>query len=75
MPPPGLNRISIDPEVCRGQPTIRGLRIPVSIVLKMLGSGHTVQDVLDAYPELEEEDVQQAFQYAAWTTSDETRAA
>jgi uncharacterized protein (DUF433 family) len=47
----------------------------VSIVLKMLGSGHTVQDVLDAYPELEEEDVQQAFQYAAWTTSDETRAA
>lgn len=70
-----LDRISIDPDVCRGKPTIRGLRIPVSVVLKMLASGHTVQDVLEAYPELEEEDVQQVFRYAAWATSEETRIA
>ncbi len=65
MSSPALDRISIDPEVCGGQPTIRGLRIPVSVVLKMLASGHTVQDVLDAYPELEENDIQQGMRYAA----------
>jgi uncharacterized protein (DUF433 family) len=74
MDTPPLNRITVDPEVCKGKPTIRGLRIPVSTVLKMLASGHTTQDVLDAYPELEEQDVLQAMRYAAWTTSDETRA-
>lgn len=74
MESPSLERITIDPEVCKGQPTIRGLRIPVSVILKMLASGHTTEDVLEAYPELEEQDVQQAMRYAAWTASDETRA-
>lgn len=69
-----LDRITVDPEVCRGRPTVRGLRIPVSVVLRMLASGHTTQDVLEAYPELEAEDVQQAMKYAAWTVSDETRS-
>ncbi len=68
-----LERITVDPEVCKRQPTIRGLRIPVRVVLKMLASGHTTQDVLDAYPELEEPDVPQAMRYAAWITSHETR--
>jgi uncharacterized protein (DUF433 family) len=69
-----LDRITVNPEVCKGMPTIRGLRIPVSVVLKMLASGHTTEDVLEAYPELEEQDLQQAMRYAAWTTSDKTRA-
>lgn len=66
-----LDRITIDPEVCLGQPTIRGMRLTVSVVLKMLASGHTVQEVLDAYPELEEEDVRQSLEYAAWLASDQ----
>lgn len=62
-----LDRITIRPEVCLGQPAIRGMRITVSVILKMLAGGKSVQDVLDAYPELDQEDVQQAMQYARST--------
>ncbi len=68
-----LDRITVDPNICLGQPTIRGMRITVSVVLKMLGSGKSVQDILDAYPELEAEDVQQAVLFAAWVVSDQVR--
>jgi uncharacterized protein (DUF433 family) len=53
----GLERITIDPRVCAGQPTIRGLRITVSVILKTLAAGRTVAEVLAACPELEEQDV------------------
>ena len=66
-----LDRITINPAICLGQPTIRGMRITVSVVLKTLAGGKTVQDVLLAYPELEIEDVRQAMQYAAWVVSDQ----
>lgn len=66
-----LDRITINPHVCLGQPTIRGMRITVSVVLKMLGGGSSIQDVLNAYPELEEEGVKQAIKYAAWIVSDQ----
>jgi len=65
-----LERITIDPRVCRGQPTIRGLRITVSVVLKLLAEGKSVSEVTQCYPELEPEDVRQAMQYAAWVTSE-----
>jgi uncharacterized protein (DUF433 family) len=55
-----LDRITIDPEICLGQPTIRGTRITVSVVLKMLTSDKSITEVLQAYPELEAEDVHQA---------------
>lgn len=61
-----LERITINPAICLGQPTIRGMRITVSVILKMLAGGASMQEVLDAYPELEIEDVQQAMRYAAW---------
>jgi uncharacterized protein (DUF433 family) len=66
-----LERITINPAICLGQPTIRGMRITVSVVLKMLAGGASVQEVLDAYPELEIEDVQQAMRYAAWVVADQ----
>lgn len=50
-----LDRITIDPEVCLGEPAIRGMRITVSVILKQTASG--IQEILKAYPELEEEDV------------------
>ncbi len=68
-----LDRITINPNVCLGQPTIRGMRITVSVILKMLAGGKSIQEVLEAYPELEEEDVQQAIQYAAWVVSEQLR--
>ena len=64
-----LDRITINPDVFLGQPTIRGMRITISVILKMLASGKSVQEVLKAYPELEPEDIHQAMQYAAWIVS------
>lgn len=66
-----LDRITINPGICLGQPTIRGMRITVSVILKMLAGGAAVQEVLDAYPELEIEDVQQAMRFAAWIVADQ----
>ena len=66
-----LDRITINPNVCLGQPTIRGMRITISVILKMLAGGKSIQEVLKAYSELEPEDVRQAMQYAAWIVSDQ----
>jgi uncharacterized protein (DUF433 family) len=70
-----LDHITVNPSVCLGQPTVRGMRITVSVILKMLAGGKSVQDVLEAYPELEEEDVRQAMKYAAWIVSDQIHSA
>ena len=68
-----LTRIQVDPAVCLGQPTIRGLRLTVSFVLRLIGSGMTEAQIVDAYPELEPEDVREAALYGAWLASDSTR--
>lgn len=68
-----LTRITINPDVCLGQPTIRGMRITVGVILKLLAGGKTPQDVLDAYPELEAEDIWEALSYAAWLVSEQLR--
>ena len=65
-----LDRITTDPSVCQGQAVVRGMRITVSAVLKVLASGKSVQEVLSIYPELEEDDVRQAIAYASWVVSD-----
>lgn len=59
-----LDRITIDPAICLGQATIRGMRIAVGVVLRMLASGCTFEEILKAYPELEAEDLRQARCYA-----------
>lgn len=68
-----LNRITINPEICLGQPTIRNMRITVSFVLKLLADIQSIDAVIEAYPELELEDIQQSLQYAAWAVSEEIR--
>ena len=68
-----LGRITVDPNVCMGQATIRGMRITVSFILKLLGSGMTCEEVLAAYPELEKDDILQAIQYAAWLSGEITK--
>jgi uncharacterized protein (DUF433 family) len=67
-----LDRIKVDPAVCEGKPTIRGLRITVDFVLKLLGDGYTADDIVREYPELEKEDVYQAAKYGAWLASEKT---
>ena len=51
-----LDRITINSDVCLGQSTIRSMRISVSVMLKMLAGGKSVQRVLESYPELQAED-------------------
>lgn len=68
-----LDRITVNPDICMGQPTIRGMRITVAFVLKLLASGQTSEEILDAYPELEKEDLKQAMEYAAWLAGEYSR--
>jgi len=65
-----LDRIKIDPHVCEGKPTIRGLRFTVDFLLKLLGDGYTADDIVREYPELEKEDIYQAAKYGAWLASE-----
>lgn len=51
------DRITIDPEICHGKPTIRGLRYPVESILEMLSSGMTNDEILADYEDLEREDI------------------
>ena len=65
-----LDRITINPEVCMGQPTIRGMRLTVAFVLKLLASGMNHVEIIKSYPELEEMDIRQAIEYAAWLAAE-----
>jgi len=60
-----LQRIRIDPETCSGKPCIRGHRIWVSLILDLLASGMTTQEILAEYPQLEEADVLACIAYGA----------
>lgn len=51
------SRITIDPEICHGKPTVRGLRYPVESILELLSSGVTAEEILEDYPDLEREDI------------------
>lgn len=57
-------RITIDPQICHGKPTIRGLRYPVEMILELLSSGMTVDEILDDYEDLEREDIFAALNFA-----------
>jgi uncharacterized protein (DUF433 family) len=67
-----FERITIDPAVATGKPCIRNLRFPVSRLLGLLAAGETKQSILEAYPYLEPEDIDEALRYAAFLAEDET---
>jgi uncharacterized protein (DUF433 family) len=60
-----FTRITADPRQMGGLPCIRHLRIPVATVVDMVAEGMDAQEILDAYPDLEAEDVREALRYAA----------
>ena len=60
-----IDRITIDPDLCNGKPTIRGKRIAVQTILGFLSSGDTRAEVLEAYPSLEVEDINACLAYAS----------
>ena len=71
-PLPGFTRITFDPEVMGGRACVRGLRIPVSLVVKLVASDTSTAEILQDYPDLEGEDVSECLNYAAWLASEET---
>jgi uncharacterized protein (DUF433 family) len=70
-----FERITFDTQIMGGRACIRGMRIPVSVIVGQVAHGATLQEVLDGYPDLEAEDVQQALEYAAWLTQEQVRIA
>ncbi|MGH7998135.1 MAG: DUF433 domain-containing protein [Brasilonema sp.] len=67
----GLDRITFDPRIMAGQACIRGMRIPVSLVVNLVANGKPVEEILEEYPDLEPEDIRQSLLYAAWLTQEQ----
>jgi len=63
-----IERITTNPEVCHGKPTVRGLRYPVENLLELLASGMTHEEILDDYPDLESNDLLAVLEYATKLT-------
>lgn len=61
-----LDRITYDVSIMGGRACIRGMRITVSTILNLIANGMSVPEIIQDYPYLEAEDIQQALQYAAW---------
>jgi uncharacterized protein (DUF433 family) len=66
-----FERITFDPNVLGGRPCIRGMRIPVSVIVGQFAHGATEKEILEDYPDLEVEDIRQALEYAAWLTQEQ----
>ena len=60
-----LKRITFDPNVMGGKPTIRGLRVTVGMIIGLIAAGHDNKEILKVYPYLEEVDIREALTYAA----------
>jgi uncharacterized protein (DUF433 family) len=67
----GFERITFDPQIMAGQACIRGMRIPVSLIVNLVAHGTSTAEILNEYPDLEQADVQQALEYASWLTREQ----
>jgi len=65
-----LDRITFSPDIVGGKACIRGMRISVSLVVNLVANGMSRAEIIDAYPDLENEDITQALKYAAWAAED-----
>jgi uncharacterized protein (DUF433 family) len=63
-----LERITIDQNICHGKPTIRGMRYPVEMILDLLSSGMTFQEIIEDYPSIENEDIKACLAFASKIT-------
>jgi uncharacterized protein (DUF433 family) len=68
-----FDRITFDLNITGGRACIRGMRIPVSVIVGQIAHGATWEEVLAGYPDLEGEDIQQAIEYAARFTHEQVR--
>jgi len=66
-----FNRITFDNNIMGGRACIRGMRIPVSLIVNLVANGMSEKEIFSEYPDLEPEDINQALKYAAWLASKE----
>ncbi len=66
-----FERITFDPGILGGRACIRGMRIPVSVIVGQIAHGAGVDEILADYPDLEAADIQQALEYAAWLAQEQ----
>jgi uncharacterized protein (DUF433 family) len=60
-----LERITVNPEICHGKPTVRGLRYPVSMILELMSGGMTEEQILADYDDLESDDIKACLAFGA----------
>lgn len=65
-----LDRITMDPARMGGKPCIRDTRVTVGTIIGLIAEEYTTEDILDAYPYLEQEDIRAALRYAAWRSEE-----
>jgi uncharacterized protein (DUF433 family) len=68
---PLMPGVSIDPKICHGQACIKGTRIPVYQIVRMLANGDSFESLLKAYPTIEREDISACLEYAAWLAEEQ----
>jgi uncharacterized protein (DUF433 family) len=66
----GFDRITFDPNAMAGRACVRGMRVTVSLIVNLVANGMSDDEIIEAYPYLEPEDIRQALQYAAWLAQD-----
>jgi len=67
----GFKRITFNSNIMGGQACIRGMRIPVSLIVNLVANGMATDEIIKEYPALEPEDIKEALQYASWLTKEE----
>ena len=67
---PGLDRITMNPDVMGGKPCIRGIRITVGTITGLVASGISFLEIIRLYPYLEEDDIKAALSYATWRSEE-----
>jgi uncharacterized protein (DUF433 family) len=66
-----FERITFAPNIMGGRACIRGMRIPVSVIVGQIAHGATFEEILEGYPDLERDDIKQAIEYAAWLVQEQ----
>jgi len=67
------NRITFNPDIMGGRACVRGMRVTVSLLLNLISNGMNAAQIVKEYPHLEEEDIRQALQYAAWLAEEQVQ--
>ena len=66
-----FERNTFHPQIMGGRAGIRGMRIPVSVIVGQIAHGASFAEILEGFPDLEKEDIQQAIEYAAWLAQEQ----